>query len=40
MHISYIDMNYINIYDYAHQLNLILIQATSQNREIRIFFQT
>ncbi|VVC34062.1 Ribonuclease H-like domain,Domain of unknown function DUF4371 [Cinara cedri] len=26
------------IHCYAHQLNLILIQATSQNREIRIFF--
>jgi hypothetical protein len=26
------------IHCYAHQLNLILIQATSQNRKIRIFF--
>jgi len=35
--------NYKNahfIHCYAHQLNLFLSQATSLNREIRIFFQT
>jgi hypothetical protein len=37
-----VNNNYKNahfIHCYAHQLNLILTQATSQNREIRIFFK-